>query len=257
MNIEDDEDFLAAVEADNANETVTEPAPEPVVEAPEVKEELPQPAVEEPPVAQVAPEPEAAPQKAPVMVPIGVLHEVRDELKQVKQKIATYEQAQQPAPNVEIPDMLDDPEGFANYQAVTFQNATLNVKLDMSEELVRQSKGDELVDKARDWALDQFQRRPAFQQEVLGQRNPYGYLVQQYEREQIASTVTADDFAQFTAWKQAQAGLTQQQQAAPAATPTPPAIPPRSLASAPSAGGSVADAVQTDQDIFEEVIPKG
>jgi hypothetical protein len=250
----EDEDFLAAVEADNANEPVTdEPAPEPVVETPPAPAEpaQPAPAAEPanpltPPVVDVKPD--------PGFVPITAMLDERDKRKGLEAEIARLRE-QQPQPQAQpIPDPLDDPEGFANYQTSAAHSAALNVKLDMSEEFVRQQKGDELVDKARDWALEQFQNRPGFQQQVFGQRNPYGYIVQQYEREQIASTVTADDFAQFQAWKQAQAQLTTQT-AAPAASPSP-AIPPRSLASAASAGGLATQVEPTDDEAFAEIFAR-
>jgi hypothetical protein len=251
----EDEDFLAAVEADNANEPVIEPAPEPVVEAPAApaEPEQPAPAAEPanpltPPVVDVKPE--------PGFVPISALLDTRDKLRERDAEIARLRE-QQPQPQAQpIPDPLDDPEGFASYQSASAHTAALNVKLDMSEEFVRQQRGDEIVDKARDWAMEQFQRRPGFQQEVLSQRNPYSYVVQQYEREQIASNVTADDFAQFQAWKQAQAQLTQQQQPAAPAAPLSPAAPPRSLASAPAAGGMNTEVAQSDDEIFAETFAR-
>lgn len=247
----EDEDFLAAVEADNANEPVTDPAPEPVVEAPEApaEPELPAPAAEPvnpltPPVVDVKPD--------PGFVPITVVLDEREKRQKAERELEQI-RSQQPQPQAQpIPDPLDDPEGYANYA----HSAALHVKLDMSEEFVRQHKGDEIVDKARDWALEQFQLRPGFQQEVFNQRNPYGYIVQQYEREQIASTVTADDFAQFQAWKQAQAQLTTQQQPAATAASPSPAAPPRSLASAPAAGGMNTEVAQSDDEIFAETFAR-
>jgi len=249
----EDDDFLAAVEADNANEAVTEP--EPVVETPPAPQEPEQPAQAAEPVNPLTPpaldaKPEAG------FVPITVVLDERDKRQKAERELEQY-RAQQPQPQAQpIPDPLDDPEGFASYQSSAAHSAALNVKLDMSEEFARQQKGDEIVDKARDWALEQFQRRPGFQQEVFNQRNPYGYIVQQYEREQIASTVTADDFAQFQAWKQAQTQLTQQQQPAAAAAPQSPAAPPRSLASAPAAGGINAEVAQSDDEIFAETFAR-
>lgn len=251
----EDEDFLAAVEADNANEPVTDPAPEPVVEAPEApaEPELPAPAPEPvnpltPPVVDVKPD--------PGFVPITVVLDEREKRQKAERELEQI-RSQQPQPQAQpIPDPLDDPEGYANYQSSAAHSAALNVKLDMSEEFVRQTKGDEIVDNARDWALEQFQLRPGFQQEVFNQRNPYGYIVQQYEREQIASTVTADDFAQFQAWKQAQAQLTTQQQPAATAASPSPAAPPRSLASAPAAGGMNTEVAQSDDEIFAETFAR-
>jgi hypothetical protein len=249
----EDEDFLAAVEADNAGEPVTEPSPEPAAEPAPAPQEPEQPAPAETTVEAL---PVNEPKPEPGFVPITAMLDERDKRKNLEAELARL-QAQQPAPQAPaIPDMLDDPEGYASYQTTAAQQAALAVKLDMSEEFVRQSKGDEIVNKARDWALDQFTRRPGFQQEVFGQRNPYGYIVQLYEREQIASSVKPDEFAEFQAWKAAQAQLTQSQQQAAPAAPPPPVAPTRSLASAPSAGGVSTDVAQSDEEVFEEVFSR-
>lgn len=209
---------------------VTEPVVEQVEEvAPAAPEPEPQPSPLEPPVLNVETP------KEPIMVPLAALQEVRDELKTVKSDFASYREQQVPQPaTVEVPDRYEDPEGYDQHQQFQSQQRVLNVKLDLSEEMMREKHGDELVDKAKSWALEQFRSKPGFQQEVLSQRNPYGYVVQHYQRDQIAGSVTQDDFAQFQAWKAAQANP----QPAPAVQPAQTQeLPPPSLVSAPSAGG--------------------
>jgi hypothetical protein len=246
----EDEDFLAAVEADNVNapvEDAVEPQAETSVEAePETPVEQPQQPAEAP-VAEAKPE--------PGFVPLTVMLDEREKRQRMERELEAM-RAQQPKPQpVQIPDVLDDPEGFAAWQQGAAQHAAINVKLDMSEEFARQQHGDELVDKARDWALQQFAANPGFQQQVFGQRHPYSYVVAQYQREQIASQLTTDDFAQFQAWKAAQAQIAPQPtQAAPAAPS--PAIPPRSLASAPAAGSPTAEPAQTDEEMVAEAFPR-
>lgn len=252
----DDEDFLAAVEADNLNlpveeprEPVTEPAVQPEPEA------APAEPVPEPANPFATPVVEAKPE--PGFVPITSMLDEREKRQKLEAELAQIrasQQQQQPQP---IPDRWEDPDGHDAYQQALAERAITNVKLDLSEEVAREKFGDELVDKAREWALQKARTHPSFGQELLQQRNPYRYAVEQYNREQIASQVSPDDFAQFQAWKQAQAQL---QAPAPAAEPAPPdtprTLPPRSLASAPSAGGVLSEVEQSEEEMFAEVIPK-
>ncbi len=214
----------------------------PVVET----ETVEQPAIEQdvateqvPPVA--APVVEAKPD--PGFVPISVLLEERDKRKAAEALAQQYRpQQQDPQP---IPDVLDDPEGFGRSLTSAAANQVLNVKLELSEDVARDKFGDAVVDAARDWAVAQFQARPGFQQQVLSQRNPYKFVVEQYQREQVASELTPDDVAQFKAWKAAQAQVAQQPtQPIPAAV-TPP---PQSLVSAPSAGSPKPPKVNPEEE---------
>lgn len=217
--MEDEDIFGAAPVAQEAEappvvvsdpEPVVDPAPEPVDEQ-----------VETPPAIEPA-KPE------PGYVPLAALLDERDRKKQLEAELARYQAQQTPPEPVDV----YDPEAMAAWQ----QSQVLNTKLELSEDMTRDKFGDELVDKARDWALQRFQQNPAYQQEVLRQRNPWKYVVDQYQRDQIASQVDLTEYEQFKAWKAAQATLAQQP--APVAAQTPPSQPPRSLASAPSAGNT-------------------
>jgi hypothetical protein len=251
----EDEDFLAAVEADNANVPVEEPTPEPPVEA------VPEP--EAAPAEPVQPEP-ASPFTPPVVeakpdpgfVPITAMLDERERRQKIEAELAQLRASQPQQQPQKIPDMFEDPDGFQTYQAQVAQTATLNAKLDISEEMARDKFGDEAVDQARDWALQQSQTRPGFYQELMQQRNPYRYAVEQFRREQIASQVSLTDFEQFQAWKAAQAALQNPEPANPAEPIPPRTPPPRSLASAPSAGGVLTEVEQSDEEAFNEVIPK-
>lgn len=208
------------------SEPVSEPDPQPQAAQPEPVPA--QPKAEQPP---------------PGYVPVSVVQELRQEIKALKQP------AQQPqAP----PDRYADPEGYEAYREQLLQDQLINTRLDLSEEMARATHGNELVDAARDWAVQKFQTSPAYQAEVLSQRNPYGYVVAQYQREQMISQVTPDEFAAYQAWKQAQA---QVQAAAP--SPQPPPTPPRSLASATAAGGSKPGDMPTHEGAAFEAIFKG
>jgi hypothetical protein len=199
------------------------PAPEPEAQEP-VAEPAPEPVATEP----VAPVAEPA-KPDPGFVPLAAVLDERDRRKQLEAELARIQAQQQPPEPIDI----YDPEQLAAFQ----QQQIISTKLDISEDMTRDKFGDELVDQARDWALQRYQQNPAYRDEVLRQRNPWKYVVEQYQREQIASQVSLSDFEQFQAWKAAQAQLTQQTAAPVAATPSP-VQPPPSLASAPSAGSS-------------------
>lgn len=220
-------DFLDGAEAPKG-EAVPETVEAPVVET---TQEAPVEATPEEKPAQ----PRAADGKfakkvddEPVMVPLKALQEVRDELKQLK-----AEQPRQQPQQQQVPDVYEDPEGYQNYIAQTVNQATLNATLNLSEELTRQSAGDEIVEAATEWAKTQFQTNPALYNQFISQRNPYGFIVAQYQKEQTFQKLGNDpkQIEAFLAWQAAQQTL----QAAPAAQPTP--TPTASIASAPSAGG--------------------
>lgn len=247
----EDEDFLAAVEADN-----TSTPAEPKAETPE-KAEAPKEA--EPQVAEelvLEPEQIVPPEKAPVMVPIGVLHEVRDELNTVKADLSRFQQAQQPPPEAQRPDEYEDPDGARAFDEAKVGRALQNITLNTSERFARKEYGTETVETAKKWALDRFQADPLYQQQILNDPDPYERVVTDWRREQVFAEVSdPKEFEQFKAWKEAQNAL----QTQPGAQPTPSQtseIPPPSLASAPSAGSILTEPIQTEEEIFNEVVGK-
>jgi len=245
----DDEDFLAAVEADNAN------AEEVNTEAP-AAEEASKPEAEAPAPAEPAPAEQPAPaaEPGPIMVPLTALHETRDKVKDLEARLAKLQP--QPAP-VEIPDRYEDPEGYEAYQEAVIQNRLLNITLNTSERFAKKEHGAETVEAAKAWATQRFASDPLYQQQVLADQDPYERVVTDYRRDQLFSKVSdPSEFDAFLAWKAANATLAATPPGAAPPNPTP-TIPPRSLASAPSAGGITTEVVQSDAEIFEEVIPKG
>ena len=252
-----DEDFLAAVEADNATTPAEEPKePEAPVEPEAPKPEPEAPAPAEPAPAEPATVAEVTKQPDPGYVPIGVVLDTRDKLKAAEAELERFRSQQQPEP-AEIPDPDLDPLGFAQYQQAVNQQALLNTKLDISEEMARERHGADLVDRAKAWALQRFAENPAYQAEVLRQRHPYSHVVTEFQRnEALGKLGDPTEIDRYLAWKEAQ-GQVEQQQGGQPPPPTPtPSIPPRSLASAPSAGAIREGVVQSDEEIFDEVIGK-
>lgn len=254
----DDEDFLAAVEADNTNAPDDDALEPPKAEEPKQEPVQPAPA-EMAPVAPVTLEPPVVETRHPDpgFVPIAAMLDTRDKLKAAEARLAQFEQQQAAAQQqVQVPDRYEDPDGYEAYQESLIESRLVNITLNTSERFARKEHGAETVDSAKAWALQRFASDPLYQKQVLADADPYERVVTDYKRDQLFSKVTdPSEYDAFLAWKNAQAQLTQQ--AATAAPPnTASAIPPRSLASAPSAGGVLTDIVQSDGEIFDEVIPK-
>ncbi len=190
------------------------------------REAQPEPAVEQQPEPEVqaAPEPQA---QQPVMVPLSVVQELRQEIRQLKQ-----------APPQAAPDRYEDPEGYEAHREQQFEQRLLNERLNNSERFAKREHGVDTVATARTWALEKFQSDPLYYQRVMSDADPYEAVVQDWKREQVLSSMKDGDLDAFLAWKSGAAGP--QGQAPPAPTVAPPrnpSPPPRSLAAAPNAGG--------------------
>ena len=198
----------------------------------------PEPASQESAPAPVEPSPEPTPSPKPDAgtIPITALLDEREKRKELERRLAQFEQ-ERAAPVA--PDPTTDPYAYQQHLMQQVQQQVLDTRLNMSETGCRRHYGDEVTDKAKEWALAKFSANPAFQAEVLGSPDPYDYAIKAFQRDQIASQVTADDFTAFQAWKAAQAQIASAP-AAQAAPATPSAPVPRSIASTPSAGGGVA-----------------
>lgn len=233
----DNLDFLDSGEPENAEVTPVET----VAEQPTQEVEQPQ--------AEAAPQEETTAQKEarerdekgrfkakdePIMVPLKALHETRDEVRALRSQLEALQPQAQPQVQ-QVPDIFENPEGYAAFLQSQIQSVTLNERLNTSEELVRQTAGDETVNAAQEWGRQMLASNPAFAQAFYQQRNPYGFLVKEHQRFQTVSQLgdDPDQIKAFLAWKSAQGQVSQgeqpvsQQQSAP----------PPSIASATSAGG--------------------
>lgn len=224
-----------------------EVAPETPEAQPEAQPEAVQPEQPEAP-AVPPPAPEAdRPAPEPGHVPLTALLDERERRKELERRLAALEEARTEAA---APDPNADPAGWHQFQFQQVQNEMLHMRLNMSEIASRRHYGDEATDQAKQWALSRFAENPAFQAEVLQQADPYGYAIEAYHRDQIASQVTPDQFKAFQAWQQAQAQIPPAQ----AEPIPPPAAVPKSIASLPSAGGNLTDAPMSSEDAFAAAI---
>ena len=250
----DDDDFLAAVEADNANtpvaeepvvETPLDPTPEPAAEPEKVE---PEPVLELTTDEIVTPKPDAADGR------LLALLEERDRRKAAEAERDAL-RAQQVQPPVQMPDPYEDPEGFAAAQRQVNDRQLYETRLFFSEQLASVKHGEDTVKAAKEWGFAKCDSDPYFNAKVAASQDPVGFVVSEYKREEIASKVDLPEFEQFQAWKAAQ-GQLQQQGGQPPPPNAAPSIPTPSLASAPSAGSILTAPVQSDDEIFDEVIPK-
>lgn len=235
MNEDDDAGFLDAIEDDNKApalepEPVQDPAPEPQPEP--IAEPAREPVTEQPkPEAQTA--------------PISALLDERDKRKALEAELAQYRaKQQQPQAQVEVPDVLD-PE-YPAYINKQIEDRLFDQTVKISHRFAVQQHGEEVTKEAIDWAFAKCDADPIFNQQVKASGDPVGFAVSQYQRDKIVSAVTPSDFEQFQAWKAAQSAIQE-----PTAVPKAP--PPRSLASAPSAGGVLTEVEPTEEEIFEAV----
>ncbi len=251
----DDEDFLAAVEADNAItpvadepkvETPPEPTVEVKVETPAVTVETPEPVLE---LTELAPE-QTKPTEG--FVPIGAVLDERDKRKALEAELAQLRA--KPAP-IQMPDPYEDPEGYAAAQQAQVGGALYQINLRYSERLANVEHGAETVTAAKEWGFAKCETDPYFNAKVAASEDPIGFVVAEYRRDEIASKVNPSDFQEYQAWKAAQATIAQQG-AQPPPPNSPPAIPSPSLASAPSAGSILTEVAASEEDIFTGAIPK-
>lgn len=211
---------------------------------PEVAEAQPEP------VAEPTGEPEPAPPAEPREerhAPLTALLDEREkrqaaqrELDDLRRKLQDIEAAKQPKP-----DFFENPEQALAQERAHFQQMLWNERLNMSEAVARQAHGDGTVDAAVEAFQSAARDNPTMAMELQRQANPYGFVLKWHQRQQLLSEI-GEDPAAYRARIEAEI-MERLQQQAPASPPKP-AAPPRSLASAPSAGAN-----ETPPDPFEKM----
>lgn len=222
---------------------------------------------EQPPVEAASPqEPTTAPappesKPEPGHVPLTVVLDEREKRQaaerakqELEERLRALEAQRQQQP---IPDRNTDPEGWEDWRAQQFEQRLLNERLNTSERFARKEHGADVVDAARDAALQRFQNDPLYYQQVMSAPDPYEVVVQDYKRAQALSALSEPGrLDAFLAW---QAG----QSAAPAqpnhqAASAPPPSPPRSLASQPAAGAAKPGEQPVGEGVaFDAIFAKG
>jgi len=179
-------------------------------------------------------------------VPLHVALDWRDENKALKRQLQEYNRQQQEAQrNRRIPDVANDPYAFAQYQQQVFQEQLRDQALNTSYRFAATTHGQDVVDKATQWAYNKGMADPAFDFAFSQQQDPVAWVVSQYKQDELLNQVQSDPDA-YVRRRAMELGLipnsgSQQSGGAPLNTSTnQPAkkLPSGSIASAPSAGKS-------------------
>jgi hypothetical protein len=206
-------------------------APEPVQAA----QPAPQPA---PVAAEAAP---SEPLKAPDgYVPVSVVQEMRREIQALKQA------GQQP-PQPAQPRIQPGEEGYEDQQYEEFvrETASAAARINLATKYGIERHGQEKVDAALAWARERANADPVFRQQSWASDDPVAFAIEEQQRHEglnFAAQLFTNPKSreQFQAWLNGQVAP----QPAPIAAPSPEIpTPPRSLASAPAAGGDKPGAI--------------
>jgi hypothetical protein len=228
----------------------SEPAPMEAVAEPVVVEDVtPQPAAEPEPAVAVEPQPEPEQPREDNgrYAPISALQEERQKRQELERTVAEMRAAQQlkpqPAEQPKVPDPYDDPQGYRQFIQNETREQLLQERFRMSQEMARTQYGAETVDAAKAWAQDRASRDPAFDMALSQQAHPIAWIVQQHKKDGLMAEIGTDPDA-YVRRRAAELGIgaVPATPAAPVAVPqSAPAPTPRSLVSAPAAGGAVKD----------------
>jgi hypothetical protein len=221
----------------------------PAVEAP--VEATPAPEAVEQPAPEPAPEPEAPAEPAKEderNIPLPTFLDMRDRAKAAERRAAELEAQNAPRPTPpEMPDPIDDPQGFADWQTGQVQQALVNQRFEMSDLMAKQQHGEEVVKTAAEWATERAKTDPAFRQAYMQQPHPLDWIVREHKRNGLLTEIgdNVDDWFTREAAKRGYAAVPAPNAAATGvvaaqAQPAPSVpSPPRSLAAEPGKGGGV------------------
>lgn len=178
--------------------------------------------------------------------------QARQESERYKRELEELRQSQQQTQNKnDFPDPIDDPQGYRQAMQREAQQAALSAKLELSEDHVRQTEGDEVFEAAQAWWREAVQKQPHLLQEGLKQRNPWRYAVNAYKRDQVMSEIGEDPTAYKERLRQELlAELQSHAQPGATAEPRPKASPPPSLAKGGAGGTSEGIADLSEEEFF-------
>lgn len=200
-----------------------EPAPEPV-QTPLEAAPAPEPVSTPAPVAEPV---------QPGYVPITAMMDERDKRKALE---AQLQQLRAQTPQPVAPDPYEDPEGYQAHREQIIEQRMFGQALAFSKRLQETIHGRDTVEQAHVWGLARCDADPLFNHRVRSSDDPYEFVVAEWKRDQVLSSLQGDDLDQFRAWKASQGAAQPQAPVAQVAIIPPQVAPPRSLASAPAAG---------------------
>lgn len=134
--------------------------------------------------AEPAKEPEPTKVEEQQTVPVGVVQELRRELRELK--AAQQRQPEQPAP-----DMFENPEGYREYMAQAVKTAVTSTKLETSRFIAEREFGKETVDAA----FEYFNQHPEQSAALLQHASPFHAAVEQFNKHRVAQEIGSDPVA--------------------------------------------------------------
>jgi hypothetical protein len=117
------------------------------------------------------------------------------ELAEIRRQLEEMRKPQQPAPQPEpeyIPDPMQDPRGFFQYQQAQMQRTELNTRLNLSEAYARDRHGAEKVDAAVQEFKQAVGQNPALYQQMVQHPMPYEFVLQQAEALRLQREIGTD-----------------------------------------------------------------
>ena len=253
--------FDGSMEATAIEPPITPADPAPVIETPPANDP---PQGDPAPVVPVDLAPVAEPEikEDERNIPLPTFLDMRDRAKAAERRAAELEAQNAPKPTpAEMPDPIDDPRGFADWQQGQFQQAIIAERFAISDTIAKQQYGAETVETAAKWAMERAATDPSFKMAYMQQQHPLDWIVREHKRSGLISEIgdNVDDWFAKEAAKRGYAATS-----APNAAPTPVVAaqaqpvsqapsPPRSLASEPGKGGGVKDVPTGPMSALESV----
>lgn len=160
----------------------------------------------------------------------------------VERELASL-RAQQPQPP--IPNPQEHPAEFAQHVEGRVSQAQWDTVLNTSEIAALDKYGEEKVDQAKAWFLEQRETNPGIDFALRQQRHPYKWVIEQYQHAQLLNEIGTDP----NAWREQQrAAIRAELEAEHAQKPQVPVrpaapVPPPSLANATSGSTGTSRAV--------------
>lgn len=190
---------------------------------------------------QKAAPPAASEEKQSGQVPLSALLDEREKRQKYERELEELRQwqRQQQAQRQPKPDFFDNPEAALSQVQQATQQQIIASKLQQSKFFAEREYGADMVKEAYAY----FDQNPQESHALLNEPSPFHAAVEHYKRQKAVQEIGADPEA-YKAKLRAELEAELAQKA-----PQKPAAPPRSLASAPSAGGET----QTPGSAFDQL----
>ena len=140
-------------------------------------------------------------------VSLPVYLKTRDEVKELrryKEQVEAERRAQveEAARNQYVPNAESSPYEIAMWQQQQLHDAMLAERISTSMTFAEKEHGGELIAAAANWAVNRVRNSPDgafFESQIESQRDPIGWVVREYQKDQKVNAVLTDEEAYFRA----------------------------------------------------------